>query len=141
MKEKRTSIIPIMRYKNARTAIAWLCRTFGFEEHLVIAGNNNSIEHAQLILGECMIMLGSIKNDSYGKYFKTPGDIDGMNTQAPYIIIDKIDEHYQKVVSEKTEILIPLKEEDYGGKSYTCKDPEGHIWSFGSYNPWRDTKP
>ncbi len=34
---------------------------------------------------------------------------------------------------------MPLKEEDYGGKNYSCWDPEGHLWSFGSYNPWTDS--
>ena len=34
------------------------------------------------------------------------------------------------------EIVIDIKDEDYGGRGFTCRDPEGHVWSFGSYDPW-----
>ncbi len=33
-------------------------------------------------------------------------------------------------------IVIDIKDEDYGGRGYTCRDPEGHIWNFGTYDPW-----
>ena len=26
--------------------------------------------------------------------------------------------------------------QDYGGRDYTCKDPEGNVWTFGTYDPW-----
>jgi uncharacterized glyoxalase superfamily protein PhnB len=29
-----------------------------------------------------------------------------------------------------------LEEKDYGGKGFTCADPEGHIWHVGTYDPW-----
>jgi uncharacterized glyoxalase superfamily protein PhnB len=29
-----------------------------------------------------------------------------------------------------------IKDEDYGGRDYSCRDPEGHVWNFGSYDPW-----
>ncbi len=140
MKFEKAKIIPAMRYKDAKAAIDWLCKTFGFKRHLIVEGENDSIEHAQLVLGDCMIMLSSMNNNEYGKYFKTPESIDGINTQAPYIVIDQINEHYEKAVAEKAEIIITLREEDYGGKSYSCRDMEGHIWNFGSYNPWEETK-
>ena len=87
-----------------------------------------------------MIMLGSMNNNEYGKYFKTPESIDGINTQAPYMVIEKIDEHYKNALASGAEIIVELKDEDSGGRSYTCKDIEGHIWNFGSYNPWEEMK-
>ena len=53
-----------------------------------------------------------------------------------YIIVEKIDEHYKNAVARGAKILIEIKDEEYGGRGYTCKDIENHIWSFGSYNPW-----
>lgn len=32
----------------------------------------------------------------------------------------------------------PPKDEDYGGRGYSCRDPEVNLWNFGSYNPWED---
>ena len=138
MKEKQASIIPTMRYKNAQSAIDWLCKAFGFEKHLVVQGENNQIAHAQLTYRNSMIMLGSINENEYGKLIRTPENLNGFNTQAPYIIVENIDEHYKKAVSEGAEIVIDIKDEDYGGRGYSCRDREGYIWNFGSYNPWNE---
>ena len=136
MKTNGSHIIPTMRYKDAPKAIDWLCKAFGFERHLVVPGENGTIGHAQLSFGNAMIMMGSENESDYGKWLSTPKDIKGLNTQAPYVIVEQIDEHYKKAVQEGAEIIVDIKDEDYGGRAYTCRDPEGHIWNFGSYNPW-----
>ena len=140
MKTEKATIIPTMKYQNAQSAIEWLCRAFGFEKHLVVQGENDSIAHAQLTLGNAMIMLGSASNDEYGKLIQTPKNLNGLNTQAPYIIVENIDEHYEKAVQEGAEIVIEITDADSGGRGYTCRDKEGHIWNFGSYNPWNEKK-
>ena len=129
-------IIPTMQYKDALSAIEWLCKAFGFKKHLVIPGENQTIAHAQLSFGNAMIMIGSENNSEYGKLLKTPKGLNGLNTQAPYIVVENIDEHYEKAVKRGAEIVIEIKDEDYGGRGYSCRDKEGHIWNFGSYNPW-----
>lgn len=138
MKTEKATIIPTLKYQNAQSAMEWLCRAFGFEKHLIIQGENNSVAHAQLTMGNAMIMLGSVGNDAYGKLLQTPNSLNGCNTQAPYIVVEHIDEHYEKAVREGAKIIIEIKDEDYGGRSYTCQDKEGHIWNFGSYDPWND---
>ncbi len=141
MTSGKAKIIPALRYKDAKAAIDWLCTALGFEQHLLVEGENGSIDHAQLVLDNCMVMLGSMRTDAYGQYFSTPDHMGGINTQAPYIVLEQIEAHYEKAVAEKAEIILPLKEEQYGGKSYSCRDPEGHIWNFGSYDPWEQPKP
>ena len=136
MKQNGSDIIPTMRYKDATTAIEWLCKAFGFEKHLVVPGENGTIAHAQLSFGNAMIMLGSENDNEYGKLVRTPKDLNGFNTQAPYIVVEKIDEHYQGAIAAGAEIVLDIKDEDYGGRGYSCQDPEGYIWNFGSYNPW-----
>ena len=34
--------------------------------------------------------------------------------------------------------MIDIKDGDYGGRGFTCRDPEGHLWNFGSYDPWAE---
>lgn len=140
MKKQTNSaaIIPTLRYQDAQSAIECLCEAFGFKKHLVIQGDNNSIAHAQLTLGNAMIMLSSATNDDYGKLIQTPKNLNGVNTQAPYIIVEDIDEHYKKAVEAGVDIVIEIKDEDYGGRGYTCRDLEGNLWNFGSYNPWNE---
>lgn len=136
MKPNGSIIIPTMRYKDAPAAIDWLCRAFGFEKHLVVSGENDTITHAQLIFGNAMIMLGSQNDNEYGKHVKSPEDLNGMITQNPYIIVTNIDEHYRRAASAGAKMIIDIKDEDYGGRGYSCQDPEGHLWNFGSYDPW-----
>ena len=140
MKENRSCIIPTMKYKNARKAIDWLCMAFGFEKRLIVDGENNTIVHAQLTYGNSMIMLSSENENEYGKLVKTPESLNGNNTQAPYIIVYKIDEHYEKAVAAGAKIVIEIKDEEYGGRGYTCRDAEEYIWNFGSYNPWAENE-
>jgi len=138
MKENKTTIIPTMRYKNAPEAIKWLCEVFGFKENLIVPGENNTIAHAQLTFGNSMIMLGSENDNAFGKQIKTPADLSGINTQTAYIIIPEIDAHYKNAVAHDAEIVLDIKDEDYGGRGYTCRDLEGYLWSFGSYDPWKE---
>ncbi|MBT8294226.1 MAG: glyoxalase, partial [Eudoraea sp.] len=81
-------------------------------------------------------MLGSENDNEYGKFIKTPKDLNGINTQTPYIIVEEIDDHYSRAIAAGARIALDLKDEDYGGRGYSCQDPEGYIWNFGSYNPW-----
>ena len=133
------TIVPALRYRDAPGAVAFLCRAFGFERRLVVPGAQGEIEHAQLTLGNGMIMLASVRSDAFGRLIKLPAEIGGVETQCAYVIVDDIDAHYARAKAAGAEIVIDIADQDYGGRVYTCRDPEGHIWNFGSYDPWRET--
>ena len=38
------------------------------------------------------------------------------------------------------EIVMAPEDQDYGGRLYSCRDPEGNLWNFGSYDPWDDNE-
>ncbi len=138
-KQTAATIIPSMRYRDAAAAIDWLCKAFGFEKHLVVPGENGTIAHAELTFGNGMVMLGSARNDEYGKVVKTPQDIGGVGTQSPYVIVADADAHYRRAVAAGARIVLDLEDKGYGGRGYTCRDPEGHVWSFGTFDPWGQT--
>jgi uncharacterized glyoxalase superfamily protein PhnB len=129
-------IIPCLRYRNAPAAIEWLGRAFGFEKSLVVPGENGTIAHAQLTFGNAMIMLGSVYDNEYGRWIKQPDEIGRAQTQTSYVIVPDTDAHYARAKAAGAEIVIDIKDEDYGGRGYTCRDLEDHIWSFGTYDPW-----
>ena len=131
-----STIIPGMRYRNAPAAIDWLCNAFGFERHLVVPGENNTIAHAQLNFGGGMIMLGSIKDNEFGKLMKQPDEIGGAETQSCYVVVSDCDAHYARAKAAGAQIILDIHDEGHGGRGYACRDLEGHIWYFGSYNPW-----
>ena len=136
IKDGSSTIIPAMRYRNAPAAIEWLCQAFGFEKHLVVPGENGTIAHAQLTLGNGMMMLGSVRDNDFSKLVKQPDQLDGAETQCPYVVVTDADAHYARAVAAGAKIVHEIEDASYGGRGYSCRDLEGHLWSFGSYDPW-----
>ncbi len=132
----RNAVVPAMRYRDAPAAIEWLCRVFGFEKHLVVPGDGGTIVHAQLTLGAGMIMLGSATDSAYGRRIRQPDEIGGFETQSPYLVVADADAVHARVKAEGGTIVIDIQDESYGGRGFTCLDPEGHMWSVGTYDPW-----
>ncbi|MEO6969016.1 MAG: VOC family protein [Rhodanobacteraceae bacterium] len=136
-KDTVSTIIPSMRYRNALEMIDWLCKAFGFEKNAVYADEKAVVQHAQLTFGNGMIMLGSVDNETaWGKRVVQPDEIGGKQTQACYVIVAGCASHYAQAKAAGAEIVDELETKDYGGSGYSCRDPEGHLWSFGDYDPW-----
>jgi uncharacterized glyoxalase superfamily protein PhnB len=124
-----------MRYRDAPAAIDWLCDTFGFEPQLVVPNEDGSIAHAQLAFGNGMIMLGSAFDTEYGRLLKQPSETGNFVTQSAYLVVNNADQVYGRVLEAGGKILLDIKDEEYGGRGFTCSDLEGHIWSIGTYDP------
>lgn len=127
---KLQSIYPVVRYKDARAAIRWLTTVMGFDENVVYPGEGESIAHAQLQLGGDIVMLGSAKDDAYGENPKSSGSV--------YIALEgptAIDAAYARAKAAGADIIRELEETDYGSREFGVRDPEGHVWSFGTYRP------
>ncbi len=132
----RATIIPSLRYRNALAAIDWLCRAFDFEKHAVYA-DNDIVHHAQLTFGNGMIMLGSVDIVSaWSGRIAQPDEIGGRETQCPCVIVADCDAHCARAKAAGAVIVDELETKDYGGKGYSCRDLEGHLWWFGEYDPW-----
>jgi uncharacterized glyoxalase superfamily protein PhnB len=131
------TVIPCLSYEDAHRAIEWLCRHFGFTKRAVYEGEDGKVVHAELSFGNGMIMLGSSdKASEYGKLMALPKDIGGRQTQTISVIASKPDEIYRNAKAAGAEIVLDIEDKPYGGRGFTCRDLEGHVWSFGSYDPW-----
>jgi uncharacterized glyoxalase superfamily protein PhnB len=136
MPASRSTVIPAMRYRNAPAAVDWLCQVFGFERHAVHEGENGTIGHAELTLNGGMIMLGSAKDDEHGSRFKSPDELGGMETRSAYIVVADADATHARAVAAGATIIRPLQDTPYGSREFAVRDPEGHSWSVGTYDPW-----
>ena len=135
-KNTTATIILSLRYRDAPAAIEWLCRAFGFEKHLVVPGENGTIDHAQLVFGNGMIMLGSARDDDVGGPRK-PLDAPGAPlSKSAYLIVSDVDAHHDRAVADGAQVVMAPEDQHYGGRLYSCRDPEGNLWNFGSYDPW-----
>lgn len=135
-KNSASTIIPTFRYQDAPAAIDWLCAAFGFEKRLVVPGEDGGIAHAQLVFGNGMIMLGSARCDTFGALQAPLSDPGAPVSQSPYIIVSDVDAHHAVASAAGATIVMAPEDQDYGGRLYSCRDPEGNLWNFGSYNPW-----
>lgn len=136
-KNTRATVIPCLRYREAPAAIDWLCEVFGFERHLVVPNDSGGIAHAQLSFGNGMVMLASADQESeYGELVHLPDQVGGVETQSPYLIVQDADAVYERAKAAGAQIIIEIKDEDYGGRGFTCRDLEGRLWNVGTYDPW-----
>lgn len=138
---QQSSIIPTLRYRDALAAIEWLVSVFGFAKHLVVSDQNGGIAHAQLTFGYGMIMLSSVSDTPFNKLMKQPDDIGGAETQSAYLVVPDADAVHERVMAANWKVVIAIKDEDYGGRGFSCLDPEGHLWNVGSYDPWAAPTP
>jgi uncharacterized glyoxalase superfamily protein PhnB len=131
------AVIPAMRYRDAVKMIEWLQSAFGFEKHAVYMGGENIVAHAQLTFGNGMIMLGSVENSSKASALMAqPNEIGNRETQSTCLIVSDCEPIYASAKAAGAEMIFDLSTTDYGGKAFTCRDPEGHIWNIGEYDPW-----
>lgn len=128
------NIIPGLRYRDARTAIDWLETALGFKATFVVPGEDGTVAHAQLRLGVGMIMLGSVRDDGWPVC--SPQDA-GAATQGVYIRVADIDAQYDRAKAAGAEIIQELQDTDYGSREFALRDPEGHPWGIGTYDPYR----
>ena len=135
-----SSVIPCLRYRECHTAIDWLCKAFGFSRHAVHENGQGGVEHAQLTYGSGMVMLGEVRDNEFGRHITQPDEIGGRETQCACVIVTDCKAHYLQAKSAGAVIVDDYSEKEYGGGGYSCHDPEGHLWYFGSYDPWQPTE-
>jgi uncharacterized glyoxalase superfamily protein PhnB len=118
---------PSLRANDARALIRFLVDAFGFEE-TVVYGDGDRVDHAQLSwpLGGG-IMLGSVRNDPDDQFPLRPG------TFGAYVVADDIDGLYARAKAAGAEITREPEVTDYGSRDFAARDPEGNLWSFGTY--------
>jgi uncharacterized glyoxalase superfamily protein PhnB len=123
------TVWPALRYRDARAAIRFLVEAFGFEERLVVPGEGDrDVVHAELRWPSGGgVMLGSTSH------------VEGMHEQMRpgagccYVVTDEPDALFARATAVGAEVVQGLRDEDYGSRGFTVRDPEGNMWSFGTY--------
>lgn len=127
------TIFPALRYRDAAAAIEWLGRAFGFEPRTVVDGEPGTVAHAELTFDGAMIMLGSARPPESDAYSKAAPPLGGT---ALYMVVGDPDAHCERARAAGAEIVRAPQDTDYGSREYSARDPEGNVWSFGTYQPW-----
>ncbi len=124
-------VYPTFRYTDAAQMIDWLCEAFGFTVHSRHM-DGDKIAHAELALGSSIIMVGEVRDDEYGAMVGAPGENAGKSI---YVANTDTDATYRRAKAAGAEILEGPVDRDYGSRDFICRDPQGNVWSFGTYWP------
>jgi uncharacterized glyoxalase superfamily protein PhnB len=122
------TIWPALRCQDAKALIAFLVDTFGFESSLVVE-EDGVVHHAELKwpLGGG-VMLGDQRDP-----------VDELHAQLPtgpvslYVVCDDPDALFARADAAGAEVLQGLADQDYGSRDFTVRDPDGNVWTFGTY--------
>jgi uncharacterized glyoxalase superfamily protein PhnB len=130
-------------YEDAPAAIDFLCAAFGFTRHLIIPGAApNQIAHAQLTLGDSMIMLATAGPAQRERFnLVTPSGAGGVITACLSVHVPDPDAHHDQAEAAGATILSPPHDNPFGGRAYEARDPEGTVWGFSSFDPWQAAPP
>jgi uncharacterized glyoxalase superfamily protein PhnB len=121
------NVWPCLRARNARALIRFLVDVVGFEE-TVVYGEGDTVQHAQLDWPTGGgVMLGSMRDDPDDPLPLRPG------TFVAYVSVDDTDALHERLRAAGVPIVRPLGDTDYGSRDFALRDPEGNVWSFGTY--------
>lgn len=122
-------VIPTLRVRDARSAITFLVDGLGFRLTLCYPEDGELVDHAELVRGDGMVMLGSTG----------VGELDvPAGGSSVYLIVDsdeEVDRLCRQAVDAGATTVIKPRSEDYGGRGASVRDADGNAWSIGSYRP------
>jgi PhnB protein len=120
-------ITPYLFYEDVDAAVDWLVGTFGFTEQVRMKGPDGRANHAEIRLGDGLVMMGRPGSD-----YQNPKHRGGA-TQLSYVYVDDVDRHYEAAKAAGARILSEPADQFYGDRTYAAEDPEGHQWSFAQH--------
>ncbi len=123
------TVWPILSYADVPAAIAFLKEAFGFVEGVVYTreGDDSVVEHAELRwpLGGGVMFAAAGEGDSP---FSRPA-----GSASLYVVCDEPDDLFARATAAGAEVVRGLTDQDYGSREFSVRDPEGNVWSFGTY--------
>lgn len=120
-------VMPYLLYEDSDAALEFLVSAFGFTEKMRLTGDDGRINHAEVSIGDGVIMFGTPESD-----YKNPNELGGR-TGNIYVYVDDVDAHYEHAKRAGATIAREPEDQFYGDRNYLVRDPEGHEWYFGTH--------
>ena len=137
-RNSRAKVVTAIRYRDVEAAAEWLQAAFGFDLRAKVLDDDGRAGMVQLTYGNHLVMMLPVGGSELDKVMRQPDEIGGVGTQSCYLVVDEVEQHHNRAKAAGADIVSALKAFDKGGYGYTCRDLEGHLWSFGSYDPWSE---
>jgi uncharacterized glyoxalase superfamily protein PhnB len=135
---KRSTLLPLIRYREPERAIEWLGKAFGLETRCVAKRADGSFAYAHVAFGDDLIMVTPARETGSDALQKLPADAGKRAAQGCYFVVEDVEAHFARAKDAGAKVVLDIKPYEHGGSRYSCRDFEGHVWTFGTYDPWRN---
>ena len=122
------AVTPGLAIKGATAAIDWYKNIFGATEKMRLENPDKTIGHAELVIGDSMIMLAE-ENPQYNKSPKTTKG----NSVNLYIYVSDVDATIKKAQDNRAKVIMPAENMFYGDRIGRIEDPFGYDWTIATH--------
>ena len=122
-------LYPYLRVHNSGEAIEFYARAFGAKELFRLTEPSGRIGHAEIKIGPATVML----SDEYSEHGITGPRSLGGTTFSLHLHVADVDRAFEQAVNPGATVVRPLKDQFYGERSGTVRDPFGHEWLLGGH--------
>jgi len=123
------SVSPVLTVDGAAEAIEFYKRAFGAKERFRMAGPEGSIGHAEIEVGDSVVMLSDPFPHST---VKPPRELGGTSVGL-FVYVEDVDAAFEQAVNEGATVTMALEDMFWGDRFGTVTDPYGHSWSFATH--------
>lgn len=123
-------ITPYVFYDDVPAALDWLERAFGFTARMTFPAPDGRVVHAEMAIGEGVVMLGP---SGITPTWKSPRSLGGANSQGLFVYVDDVDAHCAIARAAGARIVKPPADQFWGDRMYSVLDLEGHAWIFAQH--------
>jgi PhnB protein len=120
---------PYLIVKGAADAIEFYKRAFGATEMLRMADPQGRVGHAEIRIGDSVIMLAD-EHPAMG--YRSPRALGGSSVSI-LLYLENVDAVFDRAVSAGGKALRPVTNQFYGDRSGTLEDPFGHVWTIATH--------
>jgi uncharacterized glyoxalase superfamily protein PhnB len=121
-------IHPVLKYNDAQVAFDFMEGALGAERLQVHEGDNGGIAHAELRFGDEVLMFATASEGD-------PRFNQGVGRTSVYVVVDDPDGLFERAKGAGAEVVMAPTDQDHGSRDFVVRDPEGNLWSFGTYAP------
>ena len=116
-----------LHFEDCGFALDWLARVFGFRETLRVPMPGGAVVHAEMQMGDAILMMGWPGPD-----YRDPG-LEHPASLGVVVYVPDVDTHFARSEREGGVIDSPLKDQPYGDRTYRVRDYAGHLWTFATH--------
>ena len=123
------TLTPFLTVRNAERAIEFYKQAFGAQERGVAKGPDGKVMHAELKIGDSVIML----SDEYPEFGSLSPQSVGGSPMGLHIYIENVDAAFDRAVKAGAQVEMPVMDQFWGDRYGKLKDPFGHKWSIATH--------